>query len=131
MHGELLTELKVHAERLTGARQPPLVGESIAAFCGSGTMNFAARSLCWVRASSFPGFIHGSQRNAARLDRLGLRTGEPVGRPFRNRMFAYGVRLAPSLPQSALASSASFLQSPAQSDSHLFLDRRDGAGGLV
>jgi len=43
--GELLTELKASAERLTGARKPPSAGEASPPSAGSGTMNFGAVHL--------------------------------------------------------------------------------------
>jgi hypothetical protein len=101
---ELLTELKVPAERLTGARQPPLVGESIAAFCGFGN-NELRGSFTLLGSSKLFSRLHPMAPSVTPRDLTDWAcelANQSVGR-FRNRMFAYGVRLAPSLPQSALA----------------------------
>jgi hypothetical protein len=102
--GELLTELKVQAERLTGARQPPPAGEAIAAFCGFGN-NELRGSFTLLGPSKLFARLHPIPPTPSPRDLTDWAcelANQSVGR-FRNRMFAYGVRLAPSLPQSALA----------------------------
>jgi hypothetical protein len=102
--GGLLTELKVQAERLTGARRPPPAGESIAAFCGFGN-NELRGSFTLLGPSKLFARLHPLSPSVTARDLTDWAcelANQSVGR-FRNRMFAYGVRLAPSLPQSALA----------------------------
>jgi hypothetical protein len=102
--GELLTELKASAERLTGARKPPSAGESIAAFCGFGN-NELRGSFTLLGPSKLFARLHPLSPSVSPRDLTDWAcelANQSVGR-FRNRMFAYGVRLAPSLPQSALA----------------------------
>jgi hypothetical protein len=101
---ELLAELKASAERITGARQPPPAGESIAAFCGFGN-NELRGSFTLLGPSKLFAWLHPMSPTASPRDLTDWAcelANQSVGR-FRNRMFAYGVRLAPSLPQSALA----------------------------
>jgi hypothetical protein len=101
---ELLTELKVPAERLTGGRQPPNAGEAIAAFCGFGN-NEIRGSFTLLGPSKLFARLHPMSASVSPRDLTDWAcelANQSVGR-FRNRMFAYGVRLAPSLPQSVLA----------------------------
>jgi len=100
----LLADLGVQPEWRTGVRQPPPTGESVAAFSG-----FANNEL----RGSFA--LLGPRKLFARLHPLPqtmtLRdwadwarelVSQAVGR-FCNRLLAYGVQLATSVPQGALA----------------------------
>ena len=109
---ELLAEMKVPAERISGVLQPPSTGESIAAFCGfgnnemRGSFTLLGTSKLFARLHPLPPHVH--PRDLA--DLACELANQSVGR-FRNRMFAYGVRLAPSLPQSVLAEQLQLLHS--------------------
>lgn len=115
---ELLTKLGVQPERLTGARQPPPTGESIAAFSGfgndelRGSFTFLGPSKLFSRLHPLPSTV--TPRDLT--DWACELVNQSVGR-FRNRLLAYGVKLSLSVPQSALADNlrlASSLQ-PARS----------------
>jgi hypothetical protein len=101
---ELLAELGVHAEQLTGDRQPTPTAESIAAFSGfgnneiRGSFTFLGPSKLFARLHPLPPTV--TPRDLT--DWACELVNQSVGR-FRNRLLAYGVRLALSLPQSALA----------------------------
>jgi len=115
---ELLAELGVHPEPLTGAPSPPSPGESVAAFSGfgndelRGSFTFLGPSKLFSRLHPLPPTV--TPRDLT--DWACELVNQSVGR-FRNRLLAYGVKLALSVPQSALAKSlrlASSLQ-PARS----------------
>lgn len=115
---ELLAELGVRPERLTGGRQPPPTGESIAAFSGfgndelRGSFTFLGPSKLFSRLHPLPSTV--TPRDLT--DWACELVNQSVGR-FRNRLLAYGVKLSLSVPQSALADNlrlASSLQ-PARS----------------
>jgi hypothetical protein len=101
---ELLAELGVRPERLTGGRQPPPTGESIAAFSGfgnddlRGSFTLLGPSKIFARLHPLPPTV--TQRDLA--DWACELVNQAVGR-FHNRLLAYGVKLALGLPQSALA----------------------------
>lgn len=101
---ELLAELGVQFERLTGVRQPPPTGEVIAAFSGfgndelRGSFTLLGPSKVFARLHPLPPTI--TQRDLT--DWACELVNQSVGR-FHNRLLSYGVKLAPSVPQSALA----------------------------
>jgi hypothetical protein len=101
---ELLAELGVQPELLTGGRQPPPAGESIAAFSGfgnddiRGSFTFLGPSKLFARLHPLPPTV--TPRDLT--DWACELVNQSVGR-FRNRLLAYGVKLALSVPQSALA----------------------------
>jgi hypothetical protein len=102
--GELLAELGVQAVRQTEMRQPPPAGKSIAAFSGfgnnelRGSFTFLAPSALFSRLHPLPLTV--TPRDLT--DWACEMVNQSVGR-LRNRLLAYGVSLALSLPQSALA----------------------------
>ena len=101
---ELLAELGVHPVRLTGGRQPPPTGESIAAFSGfvsddlRGSFTLLGPSKLFARLHPLPPAF--TPRDLT--DWACELVNQSVGR-FHNRLLAYGVKLAVSVPQSALA----------------------------
>jgi hypothetical protein len=101
---ELLGELGIQPERLTGGRQPPPAGESIAAFSGfgsdeiRGSFTFLGPRKLFARLYPLPPTV--TPRDLT--DWACELVNQSVGR-FRNRLLAYGVKLALSVPQSALA----------------------------
>ena len=115
---ELLAELGVQPEPLTGAPSPPSPGESVAAFSGfgndelRGSFTFLGPSKLFSRLHPLPSTV--TPRDLT--DWACELVNQSVGR-FRNRLLAYGVKLSLSVPQSALADNlrlASSLQ-PARS----------------
>jgi hypothetical protein len=122
---ELLADLGVQPERLIGVRQPPPAGESIAAFSGfgnnelRGSFTFLGPSKLFARLHPLPPTV--TPRDLT--DWACELVNQAVGR-FRNRLLAYGVKVTPSVPQSALAEElrlASSLQ-PARSPISFAID---------
>jgi hypothetical protein len=101
---ELLVELGVRPQRLTGGRQPPPTGESIAAFSGfvgddlRGSYTLLGSSKLFARLDPLPPIV--TPRDLS--DWACELVNQSVSR-FHNRLLAYGVKLAISVPQSALA----------------------------
>jgi hypothetical protein len=101
---ELLADLGVEPERLPGVPQPPPGGESIAAFSGfgsdelRGSFTFLGPAKLFARLHPLPPTV--TPRDLT--DWACELVNQSVGR-FRNRLLAYGVKLALSVPQSALA----------------------------
>ena len=101
---ELLTELGARPERTGGVRQPPPPGEDIAAFSGfcnnelRGSFTLVGPSKLFARLHPLPPTV--TPRDLT--DWACELVNQSVGR-FRNRLLAYGVNIALSVPQSALA----------------------------
>jgi hypothetical protein len=115
---ELLSELGVQPQSLTGTPHEPPTGESVAAFSGfgndhiRGSFTLLGSRKLFSRLHPLP--LHITPRDLA--DWACELVNQAVGR-FSNRLLAYGVKLAMGVPQSALAESlrlASSLQ-PAHS----------------
>jgi hypothetical protein len=101
---ELLAELGVQAEPVTGVRPPRPAGESIAAFSGFGS-NELRGSFTLLGPSQLFARLHPLPPTVTPRDLTDWAcelVNQSVGR-FRNRLLAYGVKLALSVPQSALA----------------------------
>jgi hypothetical protein len=101
---ELLAELGVHPVRLTGVRQPPPTGESIAAFSGFGNDDLRI-SFTLLGSSKLFARLHPLPPTVTPRDLTDWAcelVNQSVGR-FHNRLLAYGVKLAISVTQSALA----------------------------
>jgi len=102
--GELLAEQGLKAERLTGERQPLSLRESLMAYCGFGSTAFRGSVTI---LGSIPLFsrIHPLPASVSPRDLADWAcelVNQTVGR-YRNRLLAYDVSLALSVPQSALA----------------------------
>ena len=101
---ELLAELGVQAERQTEVRQPPPAGKSIAAFSGfssdelRGSFTFLASSALFSRLHPLPLTVKPRDLTDWACELV----NQSIGR-LSNRLLAYGVKLTPSIPQSALA----------------------------
>jgi hypothetical protein len=115
---ELLSELGVQPELVSGMPHAPSAGECVAAFSGfgndqiRGSFTFLGPGKLFSRLHPLPSGV--TPRDLT--DWACELVNQSVGR-FRNRLLAYGVKLALSVPQSALAESlrlASSLQ-PARS----------------
>ncbi|MGB8298230.1 MAG: hypothetical protein WCG85_22640 [Polyangia bacterium] len=115
---ELLSELGVQPQPLTGTPHTPHAGESVAAFSGFGNDEIRG-SFTFLGPSKLFSRLHPMPLTVTPRDLTDWAcelVNQSVGR-FRNRLLAYGVKLALSVPQSALAESlrlASSLQ-PARS----------------
>jgi hypothetical protein len=109
---ELLSELGAQPERITGGRQLPHTGESIAAFSGfanddlRGSFTLLGPSKLFARLHPLPPTF--TPRDLA--DWACELVNQAVGR-FRNRLLAYGVKVALGVPQSALAEEVSLSSS--------------------
>lgn len=103
---ELLSELGVQLEPLSGTPHAPSAGESVAAFSGfgndeiRGSFTFVGPSKLFSRLHPLPLTI--TPRDLT--DWACELVNQSAGR-FRNRLLAYGVKLALSVPQSVLAES--------------------------
>ena len=101
---ELLTELGARPERTQGVGQPPPTGECIAAFSGfcnndlRGSFTLVGPSKLFARLHPLPPTV--TPRDLT--DWACEMVNQSVGR-LRNRLLAYGVSVALSVPQSALA----------------------------
>lgn len=101
---ELLAELGVQPEPLARAPSPPSPGESIAAFSGfvgddlRGSYTLLGSSKLFARLDPLPPIV--TPRDLS--DWACELVNQSVSR-FHNRLLAYGVKLAISVPQSALA----------------------------
>jgi len=103
---ELLSELGVKPEHLSGTSHAPLAGEGVAAFSGfgndqiRGSFTFLGSRELFSRLHPLP--LHITPRDLA--DWACELVNQSVGR-FCNRLLAYGVKLAMGVPQSVLAES--------------------------
>ncbi|HEX7596711.1 MAG TPA: hypothetical protein VF518_00760 [Polyangia bacterium] len=101
---DLLSELKIKADRHAGSRPPPTTGESIAAFSGFGSTSFRG-SFTLFGSSKLFSRLHPLPPTVTPRDLVDWAcelVNQSVGR-FRNRLLGYGVSVALGVPQSALA----------------------------
>jgi hypothetical protein len=101
---ELLADLGARPERTEPRRQPPSTGQGIAAFSGFGNSELRG-SFTLVGPSELFARLHPLPPTMTPRDLADWAcelVNQSVGR-FRNRLLAYGVNVALSVPQSALA----------------------------
>jgi len=101
---ELLQEMGRPVEKLTGEHEPLSMRESMTSFCGfggtdlRGSITILGSLPLFSRLHPLPATV--TPRDLA--DWACEFVNQAVGR-YRNRLLAYGVSLAPGVPQSALA----------------------------
>jgi len=101
---ELLGEMKLNPVRITDERPPLSFHESLTAFCGFGSTDFRG-SVTLLGSVPLFSQLHPLPTTVTPRDLVDWAcelVNQSVGR-FRNRLLAYGVKLALSVPQSALA----------------------------
>ncbi len=102
--GELLKEMGLAAEPLSGEHEPLSLQESMTGFCGFGSTDLRG-SITILGSVSLFSRMHPLPATVTPRDLADWAcefVNQAVGR-YRNRLLAYNVSLAPGVPQSALA----------------------------